>query len=398
MLVPARKLEQLTSSIFTDMATHKSTLYAEGRDIIDLGIGSPDQPPPRHVQEALIQALGQPGAFGYPHFQGTPHLRRAFTEWFAERFGGVQLDPLQEVLVLMGSQDGLAHLPSALLNPGDLALIPDPAYPVYVAGVQLACGEIYSMPLLQENGYLPDLAAIPAEVARQAKLMIASFPGNPVPAMASRAWYAEAVAFCRAHEIVLVHDAAYSELYFDNHRPISIFEIEGAREVAVEFHSLSKSWSMAGCRIGFIAGRRDVVKALQTLKSNIDYGVFGPVQEAAVVALRGDQSYLRQMAAMYQERRDVLLGGLREIGWTIEVPKATMFAWAKLPFPAGTVTSMEFALRLLDEAGVVVIPGSAFGPQGEGYVRIALVQPVERLREAVQRIAASGVLNDATHM
>jgi len=389
---PADKLDYLTSSIFTTMSLEKGRLLAAGREIIDLGIGSPDLPPPPHVRQALVDALQLPNAYGYPHFQGTPDLRRAFTDWFAERFDGVVLNPLEDVLTLMGSQDGLGHLPLALLNPGDLALLPDPAYPVYVSGVRLASAEIFPMPLRPENGYLPDLSLIPEEIAKRAKFLICSFPGNPVPAMADAGFYQEAVNFCRRHDIILIHDAAYSELYFDGNRPMSVLQIPGAKEVAVEFHSLSKSFSMAGCRIGFIAGRRDVVAALQRLKSNIDYGVFGPVQEAAKAALSGDQSYTREMSGVYQERRDVLLAGLKELGWEIDPPKATMFAWAKIPL---RTTSMEFALRLLREAGVVVIPGSAFGEQGEGYVRIALVQPVDRLRQAVRQIEESGILSTA---
>ncbi|MBL0386316.1 aminotransferase class I/II-fold pyridoxal phosphate-dependent enzyme [Tumebacillus sp. ITR2] len=386
---PADKLQYLTSSIFTEMANHKHRLMAQGRDVIDLGIGSPDLPPPEHVRQALADAVLAGNTYGYAHQQGFPTLRQAFSEWFKKRFHGVELDPATEVLTLMGSQDGLAHLPAALMNPGDVALIPDPSYPVYAAGLHLASVEVAPLPLLAKNGFMPDFDAIPQDVAEKAKMMLISYPGNPIPAMADESVYRQAIEFCKKHDIVLVHDLAYSELAFDGYRPMSILEIPGAKEVAVEFHSLSKSFSMAGCRIGFLAGRAEVVQALATLKSNIDYGVFGAIQTAATAALTGDQSYTREMSRVYQDRRDALIDGLGELGWEIEKPKATMFVWAKLPFE---IPSMEFCLRLVEEANVVMIPGRAFGEQGEGYVRIALVQPVERLREVVRRIAESGIL------
>jgi LL-diaminopimelate aminotransferase len=388
-MIRAKKLEYLTSSIFTEMANHKHRLMAQGRDIIDLGIGSPDLPPPAHVMEALKESVMQPNVYGYAHQQGFPSLRQAFADWFKQRFNGVELDPINEVLALMGSQDGLAHLPLALLDPGDVALVPDPSYPVFASGIHLASAIAAPMPLLPENGYLPDFSALDPDVVKKAKMMILNYPGNPVPAVADESFFRKAIDFCRENGIVLVHDLAYSELTFDDYRPMSILEIPGAKDVAVEFHSLSKSFSMAGCRIGFIAGNREAVEALARLKSNIDYGVFGSVQHAATVALQGDQSYTRKMSAVYQERRDVLIDGLRELGWQIEKPKATMFVWAKLPFD---MPSKEFALRLVEEAGVVVIPGEAFGQYGHGFVRIALVQPIERLRETVRRIAESGIL------
>ncbi|MGZ4107232.1 MAG: aminotransferase class I/II-fold pyridoxal phosphate-dependent enzyme [Tumebacillaceae bacterium] len=385
----SEKLQHLTSSIFTEMANHKHRLLAQGHDIIDLGLGSPDLPPPDHVKQALVDAIMQPNAFGYAHQQGFPTLRNAFANWFKQRFNGVELDPVHEVLTLMGSQDGLAHLPASILNPGDVALVPDPSYPVFAAGIHLASAEIAPMPLLAENNFLPDFDAIPEEIVKRAKMMILNYPGNPIPQTADESFYRQALDFCRRHEIVLVHDLAYSELTFGDYKPMSILEIPGAIDVAVEFHSLSKSFSMAGTRIGFIVGNRDVVNALATLKSNIDYGVFAAVQHAATVALSGDQSYTREMSAQYEARRDALIDGLADIGWEIEKPKATMFVWAKIPLE---ISSMEFALRLVEEAGVIVIPGVAFGKHGEGYVRIALVQPPDRLREVVRRIASSGIL------
>lgn len=386
----AKKLEFLTSSIFTEMANRKHALMAKGVDVIDLGIGSPDLPPPQHVREALAQSVLQPNVYGYAHQQGFPTLRQAFADWFKQRFNGVELDPMTEVLTLMGSQDGLAHLPLSVLDPGDAAFIPDPGYPVFASGIQLASAEVLPLPLLAENNFLPDFDALDKADVKRAKFMLLNYPGNPVPAVADEAFFRKAIDFCRENKILLVHDLAYSELTFDDYKPMSILEIPGAKDVAVELHSLSKSFSMAGTRIGFLAGNAEIVASLARVKSNIDYGVFGSVQHAATVALSGDQSYLREMSNIYKERRDVLIDGLSELGWEIQKPKATMFIWAKLPFD---MPSREFAFQLVDEAGVVMIPGNAFGTYGEGYVRIALVQPKERLQEVVERIKKSGVLN-----
>ncbi|MGB8954588.1 MAG: aminotransferase class I/II-fold pyridoxal phosphate-dependent enzyme [Tumebacillaceae bacterium] len=386
----ANKMQYFSSSIFTEIADYKNQLIAEGRDIIDLSIGSPDLPPPPHVREAMLEAVANPGIYGYGDFYGSTLLRTAFADWFRNRFGGVQLNPQTEVTVLIGSQDGLAHLPITLLDPGDLMLLPDPSYPAYYHGARLASAEIHWMPLLQENDYLPDFSAIPEEVAREAKLMVLAQPGNPIPAIADERFFEEAIEFCRKHEIVLVHDLAYSELCFGDYRPISILQIPGAKDVAVEFHSMSKSYSMAGARIGYCVGNPEIVGALRSLKGNIDYGVFRAVQHAATAALQGDQSYTREMSRVYEERRDVLLDELALLGWVIPKPKATMFAWARLPVE---MSSREFAFRLMDEAGVATVPGEAFGVHGEGHVRIALVQPTDRLREAARRIAESGILN-----
>ena len=385
----ANKMQYFSSSIFTEIADHKNLLKSQGRDIIDLSIGSPDLPPPAHVREAMIEAVKNPSAYAYGDFYGSKALRTAFSEWFRDRFGGVELDPQTEVTMLMGSQDGLVHLPLALLDPGELILLPDPSYPAYFHGARLAGAEIHWMPLLEGNDYLPDFSAIPEEVAKKAKLMVLSQPGNPIPAPADQSFFEGAIEFCRRHEIVLVHDLAYSELSFDDYRPFSVLQMPGAKEIAVEFHSMSKSFSMAGSRIGFCCGSAEIVGTLRALKGNLDYGVFGAVQHAATVALKGDQSYTREMSLIYQERRDALLDALGKIGWNIKIPKATMFAWAKLPVE---MSSHEFAFRLMDEAGVAVVPGEAFGEHGQGHVRIALVQPVDRLYEAARRIEESGIL------
>ena len=301
----------------------------------------------------------------------------------------MELDTEQEILSLMGSQDGLGHIFLAMLDPGDIALLPDPGYPVYSAGVMVADGEIYRMPLLKENGFLPDLAAIPEAVARAAKVMVLNYPNNPLTAVADLDFFSRVVDFAREYEIMVIHDVAYSELAFDGYRPVSFLQVPGAREVGVEFHSLSKTYNMAGCRIAFIVGNRQIIDALRRLKSNIDYGIFQPVQIAGIAALTGPQDYARENAMVYQRRRDILVEGMNQAGWLVEKPLATMFVWA--PLPKGFSDASAFTRQLIRETGVVVTPGPAFGQQGEGYVRLAMVCADHRLQEAVQRIQRSGI-------
>ncbi|MDA8233259.1 MAG: LL-diaminopimelate aminotransferase [Clostridia bacterium] len=379
----ARRIQRLSSAIFTEMNEHKARVEAKGRKVINLGIGSPDRSPAPHIREALARALTRPGIFGYPTSEGSPELRQTVAHWYQRRFG-VELDPVKEVLVLMGSQDGLAHLATAFINPGDVALIPDPGYPIYSAGILLAEGEVYPLPLVAERGFLPDLAAIPGEVARQAKLMVLNYPNNPVAAVADQDFFRQVVDFAREYGIMVCHDAAYSELAFDGFKPMSFLEIPGAKEVGVEFHSLSKSYNLAGCRLGFIVGNAEVLAGLAVVKSNIDYGVFQAVQEAGIAALTGPQECTGENAMVYQRRRDILVEGLDRLDWHIPKPKGSMFLWAPLPW--GYTSSKEFALDLLEKAGVLVIPGIAFGKMGDGYVRIALTQEEPLLQETVERI------------
>jgi LL-diaminopimelate aminotransferase len=381
----SQRLNHFSSAVFFELNTVRQDLQAQGIEIIDLGIGSPDLPPPDHVREALVQAAGNPAAYGYPTSEGTFAFRQAVADWYDRRFG-VSLDPKTEVHALMGSQDGLAHLALALIDPGDYVLVPDPGYPIYAVSIHLAGGKLYPMPLRAENGFLPDFDAIPHDVATKAKLMILNYPNNPVTATADAAFYERAVAFAKRHEILIAHDAAYSELSFDGYRPISFLEVPGAKEIGIEFHSTSKSFNMAGCRIGFVVGRADIIEALHVVKSNIDYGVFLPIQEAAIAALKDDRGHTQRMASIYQKRRDILLDGLQEAGWTIPKPQATMFVWA--PIPNG-MPSRTFAKELLLRTGVVVVPGVGFGAEGEGYVRMALVQNEEKLKEVAQRLKES---------
>lgn len=379
----SKRLSLLGSAIFSEMAGWKEEVRSQGTDVIDLGIGSPDRPPSEKVMQAMEQAVRKPYVYGYPTSEGSPAFRNAVSRWYQYRFQ-VTLDPEQEIVALMGSQDGLAHLAMAITDPGDTVLVPDPGYPIYAASLVLAGVTPYFVPLREENDYLPKLGDIPPQVAQEAKFILLNYPSNPLSAVASYEFFEELVRYAKKHDLLIVHDLAYSEMAFDGFRPMSILEVEGAKEVAVEFHSLSKSFNMAGCRIAFMVGQPEVVKALRVLKSNIDYGVFLAVQEAGIAALEEDMGRGESVAGLYERRRDIVIEGLAAAGWSIPRPKATMFIWARIP---EGWTSRQISREILYQAGVVVIPGDAFGQEGEGYVRIALVQEEYRLREAVSRIA-----------
>jgi len=388
----SRRLQGLTSAIFTRMNQLKKEVEAKGKwKVIDLGIGSPDQPPSPFIMDILSREVKKEDAYGYPTSEGLLEFREEVARWYDYRFG-VKLNPETQVLSLMGSQDGLAHLALAWIDPGDVVLVPDPGYPIYFSSVVLAGGEIYPMPLKDENDFLPELEAIPADIAKRAKLMILNYPNNPISATADSSFFQKVVDFALKNQIIVAHDLAYSELAFDGYRPSSILEIPRAMEICVEFNSFSKSFNMAGCRVAYMVGNEEVVRSLAVIKSNIDYGIFLPVQKVAIEAMKYDRLYpgSNPVARIYEERRDVLLNGLQEIGWQIPKPKATMFVWAKIP--AGW-KSEDFAIALLERAGVVVIPGNAFGAQGEGYVRIALVQTPEVLKEVVERVKKSGIFS-----
>ncbi|SFS50002.1 aminotransferase class I/II-fold pyridoxal phosphate-dependent enzyme [Paenibacillus sp. BC26] len=386
----ADRLSELGSSIFAEVAEWKREALRLGMNVIDLSIGSPDLPPSLPIRQALSEAVLREDVYGYPGSKGSVRFLRQAADWLAYRFG-IEVDPEHELLSLMGSQDGLGHLALSLCNPGDIALVPDPGYPVYMAGLAVAGVEPYRMPLLAENQFLPDFDLIPDEVWQRAKFMLLNYPSNPVSAVADIPFFERAVSYAKRHGVLIVHDLAYSEMAFDGYRPPSILQVSEASEVAVEFHSLSKSFNMAGCRIGFLAGNRKAIAALRELKANIDYGVFLPVQEAGIVALQqdmlGDQP---SIGALYETRRDRFIEALREQGWEIASPKATMFIWAKLPPMQWQLsepwTSRRISREMLERTGVAVIPGDAFGEQGEGYVRIALVEKEERLVEAAERI------------
>ncbi|OPX87153.1 MAG: LL-diaminopimelate aminotransferase [Pelotomaculum sp. PtaB.Bin104] len=378
----AKRMASLASGIFSEMEERKRKVEARGLEVINIGVGSPDLPPATHIMEALRRAAGLPENYIYP-LSGLPSLRQAVAQWYKKRFN-VNLEPAREVLELMGSQDGLAHLAMAYIDRGDIALVPDPGYPIYEFGIRLAGGEIYPMPLLPGNRFLPDFDAIPADVARRAKMMWLNYPNNPTAAIAGNDFFAKAVAFARCYDILICHDVAYAQLAYDGFKPVSFLETPGAKEVGIEFYSLSKTYNMAGCRLGFAVGNAAVLADLALIKSNIDYGVFYAVQEAGVAALSGPQECVAETAATYQKRRDVLVDGLAGLGWPMPKPQASMFVWA--PLPPGYQNSAGFTAELLEKAGVIVIPGVAFGRQGEGYVRIALVRNETILAEAVHRI------------
>lgn len=377
----AKRMDALVPGIFTELARARVEKEKMGTTVIDLSIGSPDLPPAPHIINSLAQAVMKLDNYTYP-ISGKPELHKALADWYKQRFN-VDLDPNQEILTLMGSQDGLAHLAQAFINPGDIALVPDPGYPIYSAAILLAEGELYAMPLLEENQYLPDLLSIPEEVAQRAKMMTLNYPNNPVAASANKEFFAQVVEFAKKYDIVVCHDVAYAELAFDGFRPMSFLEVTGAKDIGIEFYSLSKTYNMAGCRIGFAVGNAAILGALGRIKSNIDYGVFSAVQEAGIAALTGDQSCVAQTAATYQKRRDILVDGFAQMGWQMPKPQASMFIWA--PIPPGYKSSMDFCLEFLDKTGILMVPGNAFGELGEGYVRIALVQKEEVLLEALER-------------
>jgi LL-diaminopimelate aminotransferase len=383
---PAARLDRIPPYLFKAIDEKKEEVRARGVDIIDLGVGDPDLPTPAFIVEKMREAVRDASTHRYPLYSGMNLFREAVARWYQRRFG-VELDPESEVLTLIGSKEGLAHLPLGINDPEDLNLVPSPAYPVYQMGTIFAGGYCHFMPLLRENGFLPDLKAIPPLQARDAKAMFFNYPNNPTAAVADREFFAQAADFCREHRIIAVHDAAYTELAFDGFKPPSFLEAPGAKEVGIEFHSLSKTYNMTGWRLGMAVGNREVLAALGKIKSNIDSGAFNAIQLAGIAALDSDQSCVAENCRILQERRDLLVGGLKKLGYDVEPPKATFYLW--LPVPQG-LTSIGFASHLLDQAGIVVIPGVGLGEPGEGYVRLALTVPKERLEEALSRLGKIG--------
>lgn len=382
MFEQANRMQALTSAIFTQVDDMRRAEVAAGKDVITLSIGSPDMAPASHIVEALKSSADCCFNYGYTLSKGVPELLDAISNWYHTKFG-VELDPETEVHSLIGSQDGLAHISLCLINPGDVVLVPDPGYPIFSAGPLIAGAELYRMPLTPANNYLPDLAAIDETVLKRAKIMILNYPNNPLAATAPRSFLEQVVAFAKKHNILVCYDFAYSDLVFDGYRPDSFLSIPGAKDIGIEFNSLSKTYNMAGCRVGYVVGNAKVISLLGRLKSNFDYGIFYPLQQAAIAALTGPQECVYETAKRYQRRRDIIVNGLSEHGWQVSRPKASMYVWAPVPTDQ---SSFDFTVSLLKNTGVAVIPGSAFGACGEGYVRIALVQPENRLEEAVIRI------------
>lgn len=384
---PADRLTKLPQYVFARLDELKANARAQGVDLIDLGMGNPDGATPSPIVESAMQAIQDPKNHGYPPFEGTASFRKAITDWYRRRYG-VDLNPDGEALPLLGSKEGLTHLALAYLDPGDVVLVPSPSYPPHFRGPLIAGATLYPLVLKAEQNWLIDLAAIPDEVAQRAKILYFNYPSNPTTATAPREFFEEIVAFARRHEILLVHDQAYAELAFDGYQPTSLLEIPGAKDIGVEFHTLSKTYNMAGWRVGFVVGNQHVIQGLRTLKTNLDYGIFSAIQTAAETALNLPDRYLVEVQERYRTRRDFLIDGLAELGWSIPRPNATMYLW--IPCPPG-VGSTDFALSVLQKTGVVVTPGNAFGAGGEGYVRISLIAECDRLGEALNRLKQAGI-------
>lgn len=378
----ADRLKLLPPYLFAEIDRGKAELAARGVDIISLGIGDPDLPTPPHIIERLKNAAGNSVNHRYPGYEGLLTFRRSVADWYAVRFG-VVLDPEKEVVSLIGSKEGIAHIPLAFINPGDVVLCPDPAYPVYNIGTLFAGGVPYFMPLEEKNGFLPELKAIPGDVLKRARLLFLNYPNNPTSACADGNFFREAVDFARENGILVCHDAAYTEVFFDDDPPASFLQTPGAKEVCIEFHSLSKTYNMTGWRIGFASGNADAVAGLGRIKTNIDSGIFQAIQEAGITALESDQGPVAEMRGIYQGRRDLACRLLGRMGYSFTVPKATFYLWVSTP-PG--LTSADFVSRVLQETGVVLTPGNGFGKHGEGYFRISLTVSEQRLEEALTRM------------
>lgn len=382
----ADRLKQLPPYLFAELDRKKDAVKARGVDVIDLGVGDPDQPTPQHIIDKLTEAAQEPKHHTYPSYSGMNNFREAVSQWYKKR-ASVTLDPVKEIVSLIGSKEGIAHIPLAFINPGDVVLVPSPAYPVYKIATLFAGGIPYETALLKENNFLPDLKVIPADMLAKAKMMFINYPNNPTAATATPEFFKEVVDFANQHNIMICHDFAYSEMAFDGYLPPSFLETPGAMEVGIEFHSLSKTYNMTGWRIGWAAGNADIIGGLGQIKSNIDSGIFEAIQVAGIEAMRDDAAWLREMRAHYAERRDVVMAGLKELGLKADAPKATFYVWVEVP---EGYTSTSCVAHLLEKAGIVTTPGSGFGDPGEGYFRIALTVSKKRLQEAIARIKEVG--------
>ncbi len=383
----SERLEKIPPYLFAEIDRKIDEAKARGIDIISLGIGDPDTPTLQPVVDEMHKAIDNPKNHDYPPYNGTVSFRNAAADWMKKRFG-VEVDADKEVLANIGSKEAIAHVFFAYVDKGDYTLVPDPGYPVYKNATIFAGGTPYQMPLLEENGFLPDFDRIPEDVAKKAKLMFLNYPNNPTSAVADLDFFKKAVDFCKKYDILLCHDMAYCEMTFDGYKAPSVLEVEGAKDVAIEFYSHSKSYNMTGWRVGFVAGNADAIKALGTIKNNIDSGTFKAIQDAAVAAFNVDQSYIDKLNKMYQERRDAAEEGFRELGWDIKPSKATFYLW--LPVPKG-MTSEEFVTVMLEKAHVVVPPGNGYGKYGEGYFRVALTKDVETIKECIRRMKEAGI-------
>lgn len=376
------RLDNIPPYLFAEVDRKIAEKRSQGVDVISFGIGDPDVPTPHAVVDRLCVEAHRPENHRYPDYYGLEEFRRACCLWLGRRFG-VAADPDTEILPVMGSKEGIAHIALAVLDPGDIALVPEPSYPVYAMGTLLAGASSHFLPIVEDKGFLPDLEAVPRDVLERARLLWLNYPNNPTGAVTDKDFFARAVEFCKENDIILAHDNAYSEITFDGYVAPSLFEVDGAKDVGIEFHSLSKTFNMTGWRVGFVCGNASVIEALGTVKTNIDSGIFNPVQIAAVEALGSCGNEVERMVDLYTARRDLLVGSLRDLGWDAPSPKGSIYIW--LPVPEG-FDSVSFSTHVLDKAGVFFTPGVAYGPSGEGYVRLSLTQPDDRIREAVGRL------------
>lgn len=388
----ARRMDRLPPYLFVEITRKIAEKRARGEEVISFAIGDPDIPTPEHIVEELCRAARDPVNHRYPETDGLPELRRAIARWYRRRFG-VELHPDKEVLPLIGSKEGIGHVALCLIDPGDLALVPDPGYPVYSVGTLLAGGEVYYLPLREENGFLPDLDSIPTEIAHRAKVLWLNYPNNPTAAVADLEFFERVVAFAKKYDIAVCHDAPYTEVAFDGYRPVSFLQAPGAREVGIEFHSWSKSYNMTGWRIGMAVGNAELIDALMRVKSNLDSGIFQAIQLAAIAALEGPQECIEEHNRIYQRRRDLLIEALNSIGLRAQPPKASLYIWAKVP-PG--FNSLSFTQTLLEEASIVVTPGTGYGPSGEGYIRLSLTIPDDQLEKGIRQLLDWGKRRNLT--
>jgi len=381
----AERVKKIPPYLFSTIDELKEKVKKRGNTLIDLGMGNPDLPTPPHIVERLKEAAMDSSTHRYSSARGDEELRKAIADWYERRYG-VYLDFQEEVLPLIGSKEGIAVTYLTFINPGDVAIVPTPAYPVHFNGVLLAGGVVHHLPINKENNFLPDLFSVPRKVLKRAKIIFLCYPNNPTAAIVEREFLEEAVSFARRHNLILANDFSYSEITFDGYRPPSLLQVKGSKEIGIEFHSFSKTYNMAGWRIGFVVGNKDLINSIARVKRYIDFGIFAAIQKAATLALKGPQDCVRQIRETYRRRRDILVEGLRSVGWEVESPKATMYVWAPLPPRYSAMSSLEFSKFLLEKTGVVVSPGTGFGKGGEGYVRFALVEGEQRISEAVRRI------------
>ncbi len=378
----SRRIENIPPYLFVEITRKIAAKRAEGVDVVTFAIGDPDIPSPKHIMDALHAAADDPANHRYPESDGLPELRQSIAKWYEQRFG-LSFDPDKEVLPLIGSKEGIANIAYCLIDPGDIALVPDPGYPVYSIATMFAGGEPYYMPLKEEDGFLPDLNAIPEDIARKAKVLWLNYPNNPTGAVADLAFFEEAVKFAKKYDIAICHDGPYSEVAYDGYKPVSFLQAEGAKDVGIEFHSLSKSYNMTGWRIGMAVGNPTLINALFRVKSNVDSGINQAIQKMAIAAFEGPQDVIEEHNKIYEHRRDVLTEALRACGLRVLTSKASLYIWAHVP---DGFTSAEFAGRMIEDIGVVVTPGSGYGKYGEGYVRLSITTPDDRVEEGARRM------------